>query len=295
MNDREEITEYNKRYYKYEEMMKEFPILYRQRKLPMTQTCMCWGIECGVGWYEPILGLSTALEAINVDLGKRWGFRIEAEQVKQKYGTLRFYWSVRPVAPWWRTILSCPFGWLSKNSCGLDATGAELKVGRFLYNVFFNIEHFLRWAGPRSKQRETVIHAVGGVVRCLVSKCEGACFNLCEDCGCPIGRPDSPRYATLGWVSYLCEGCAEKTEGYYTVVGGEGNSCEYGDRTDERLMAMRGKIFRKGKDVTAEYTKEREARNKQRYEEEKKAEKEAKNKPNSAVPRKKTVKKAKKA
>ena len=76
---------------------------------------------------------------------------------------------------------------------------------------------------------------------------------------------------------------------------GEGNFCEYEDKAKKRLNAMRGKIFRKGKDVTAEYTKKCEARNKQRYEEEKKAEKKAKNKPNSATPRKKAIKRAKKA
>lgn len=295
MNDREEITEHNKAVYKYEEMMKEFPLLYRQRKLPMTETCMCWGIDCGIGWYEPLYRLSQSLEAINLDIGKRWGFRIEAEQVKQKYGTLRFYWAIRPVAPWWRNAISYPFRWLSKNAYSLSATGAELKVGRFLYHMFFNIAQFLQWAGPKCKQREIVIHSVDNLVSALVSKCDGECFDVCEDCGRGIGMSYSPRYATLGWVSYLCDKCAEKTEGYYTVEDGEGNFCEYQSEAKKRLKAMRGKIFRKGKDVTAEYHKMCEARNKQRYEEEKKAEKKADNKPNSATPRKKATKRAKKA
>lgn len=295
MNDREEITEHNKAVYKYEEMMKEFPLLYRQRKLPMTETCMCWGIDCGAGWYEPIRRLSQSLEAINIDVGKRWGFRIEAEQVKQKYGTLRFYWAIRPVAPWWRNAISYPFRWLSKNAYSLDAKGAELVVGRFLYNMFFRIANFLQWAGPKRKQRDIIIQSVDHLVSSLVSKCDGECFDVCEDCGREIGRTYSPRYATLGWVSYLCDKCAEKTEGYYTVEDGEGNFCEYEDKAKKRLKAMRGKIFRKGKDVTAEYTKKCEARNKRRYEEEKKAEKKAKNKPNSATPRKKATKRAKKA
>ena len=295
MNDREEITEHNKAVYKYEEMMKEFPLLYRQRKLPMTETCMCWGIDCGAGWYEPIRRLSQSLEAINIDVGKRWGFRIEAEQVKQKYGTLRFYWAIRPVAPWWRNAVSYPFRWLSKNAYSLDAKGAELVVGRFLYNMFFRIANFLQWAGPKRKQRDIIIQSVDHLVSSLVSKCDGECFDVCEDCGREIGRTYSPRYATLGWVSYLCDKCAEKTEGYYTVEDGEGNFCEYEDKAKKRLKAMRGKIFRKGKDVTAEYTKKCEEKNKRRYEEEKKAEKKAKNKPNSATPRKKATKRAKKA
>ena len=295
MNDREEIAEHNKAAYMYDEMMKEFPLLYRQRKLPMTDTCMCWGIDCGEGWYQPLRELSQNLEAINVTVGKKFGFRIEAEQVKQKYGTLRFYWAIRPVAPWWRNAISYPFRWLSKNAYSLDAKGAELVVGRFLYNMFFKIAQFLQWAGPKRKQRDIIIQSVDHLVFALVSKCDGECFNVCEDCGREIGRTYSPRYATLGWVSYLCDKCAEKTEGYYTVEDGEGNFCEYEDKAKKRLKAMRGKIFRKGKDVTAEYHKMCEERNKKRYEEEKKAEKKAKNKPNSATPRKKATKRAKKA
>ena len=295
MNDREEIAEHNKAAYMYDEMMKEFPLLYRQRKLPMTETCMCWGIDCGEGWYQPIHELSQNLEAINVTVGKKFGFRIEAEQVKQKYGTLRFYWAIRPVAPWWRNAISYPFRWLSKNAYSLDAKGAELVVGRFLYNMFFKIAQFLQWAGPKRKQRDIIIQSVDHLVSALVSKCDGECFNVCEDCGREIGRTYSPRYATLGWVSYLCDKCAEKTEGYYTVEDGEGNFCEYEDKAKKRLKAMRGKIFRKGKDVTAEYHKMCEERNKKHYEEEKKAEKKAKNKPNSATPRKKATKRTKKA
>lgn len=291
MNDREEISEYNKAYYKYEEMMKEFPLLYRQRKLPMTQTCMCWGIDCGEGWYLPLHELSQCLEAINVAVGKKWGFRIEAEQVKQKYGTLRFYWAVRPVAPWWRNAISYPFRWLCQNAYSLDAKGAELVVGRFLYNTFFHIGQFLQWASPKHKQRDAIIQGVDHLVSALVSKCDAECFNVCEDCGRVIGKPYSPRYTTLGWVSYLCDKCAEKTEGYYTISDEEENFHEFEEKAKKRRESLYGKIYRKGKDVTAEYHKMCKERNKKRYEEEKEAEKKAKEKPSSATPRKKTTKK----
>jgi hypothetical protein len=37
-----------------ERLYKDFPELFQEKDLPMTETCMCWGIECGDGW-EPIL------------------------------------------------------------------------------------------------------------------------------------------------------------------------------------------------------------------------------------------------
>ncbi len=64
-----------------------FPALYRQKDLPMSQTCMCWGMECDDGWFDLIWMLSLALE----DEAKTSGATIEAMQVKEKFGGLRFY------------------------------------------------------------------------------------------------------------------------------------------------------------------------------------------------------------
>jgi len=60
----------------------DFPNLYRQRVLPMSETCMCWGFP-GDGWFDIIYRLSAALEKL--DAG------IVAVQVKEKFGGLRFY------------------------------------------------------------------------------------------------------------------------------------------------------------------------------------------------------------
>lgn len=77
----------------YQKMMESCPILYRQRKLPMSKTCMCWGIECGKGWFEPLNKLSHKLERLN-NYYKNDYVCIEASQVKEKFGTLRFYYDI---------------------------------------------------------------------------------------------------------------------------------------------------------------------------------------------------------
>jgi len=64
-------------------LVKRFPKLYRGINKPMTETCMCWGFACGDGWFNILWMLSLALEDLNED--------IEVVQVKEKYGTLRYY------------------------------------------------------------------------------------------------------------------------------------------------------------------------------------------------------------
>lgn len=44
-------------------LCRRFPVLYQDRRAPMTQTCMCWGFDCGDGWFEIIWQLSLAIES----------------------------------------------------------------------------------------------------------------------------------------------------------------------------------------------------------------------------------------
>ena len=99
-----------------------YPELYRDRNGNMKETLMCWGFECGDGWYTIIDALSYALSAPKQRAEKDLKFWTEhlgktvwkgregtkedidnakkkleethcpvAVQVKEKFGTLRFY------------------------------------------------------------------------------------------------------------------------------------------------------------------------------------------------------------
>jgi len=70
-------------------LLTNYPKLYRQHSLPKEQSCMCWLFECGDGWFDLLDELSAKLETLNLTVLK--DFPVEAEQVKEKYGTLRFY------------------------------------------------------------------------------------------------------------------------------------------------------------------------------------------------------------
>lgn len=94
----------------------KYPKIFGDRTKPMTETCMCWGIDVGDGWYEIIDTLCEALtntyttsiqvdeedgmrlgiEPYNFDGKTSYYFTIEppqviASQVKEKFGMLRFY------------------------------------------------------------------------------------------------------------------------------------------------------------------------------------------------------------
>lgn len=49
------------------ELVKKFPRMFRNRYAPMTETCMCWGFECGDGWYQILLSLCE-----NIDHHVKW-------------------------------------------------------------------------------------------------------------------------------------------------------------------------------------------------------------------------------
>lgn len=62
----------------------------------MRTTAMCWGFDCGDGWYKIIKEASGKLEPLIEEAIKKdpkayeYGF-YRASQVKEKFGTLRFY------------------------------------------------------------------------------------------------------------------------------------------------------------------------------------------------------------
>ncbi len=74
-----------------EKLCHDFPLLYKDRFADMRSTCMCWGFDCGDGWYQLIYDLSTKLEEMIRKLPKETRQYCCASQVKEKLGTLRFY------------------------------------------------------------------------------------------------------------------------------------------------------------------------------------------------------------
>jgi hypothetical protein len=71
-----------------EQMYAAFPDLYRGRTRPPRDSAMCWGFQCGDGWYEILYDLSKELTDYAL---QRPPLRLEVMQVKSKFGNLRFH------------------------------------------------------------------------------------------------------------------------------------------------------------------------------------------------------------
>ena len=69
----------------------KYPEIFRDRNAPMTQTAMCWGFECGDGWYDLIDLLCSEIQHHLKHNAEPGTPQFVASQVKEKYGTLRFY------------------------------------------------------------------------------------------------------------------------------------------------------------------------------------------------------------
>lgn len=71
-------------------LCQKFPHLYRDRDEDMTKTCLCWGFP-GNGWYRIIYRLSEQIQKHISKWPKEHYEAFRVCQVKEKFGTLRFY------------------------------------------------------------------------------------------------------------------------------------------------------------------------------------------------------------
>lgn len=79
------------------EILEKYPKIFADKDKPMTETCMCWGLEVPDNWLPIIDQLCDAMQSCGYTQYKKETGRIEfpqvvAEQVKSKFNQLRFYY-----------------------------------------------------------------------------------------------------------------------------------------------------------------------------------------------------------
>ena len=79
-----------------EALCRNFPNLYSRRHGDPRDTCMCFGFECGDGWYDLIREASRKIEELILELPEADREGVFAEQVKEKFAGLRLYMSGMP-------------------------------------------------------------------------------------------------------------------------------------------------------------------------------------------------------
>ena len=91
-------------------LVTKYPEIFANRHGDMRTTAMCWGFECGDGWYDLIDTLCSNIqhhidnikrnrevtlskEIFNPDMVPKEVPQVVAVQVKEKFGSLRFYYN----------------------------------------------------------------------------------------------------------------------------------------------------------------------------------------------------------
>ena len=230
---------------RYEKLMDEHPLLFARSSLSMTRTCMCWGIECNEGWYTPLRDLCDLLETLNLTIAKQFGLVIRAEQVKEKYGTLRFYYNIEWTVPLWRKIVAAPFdaiAWIFDTDFKPEKIDEGRKEGNtfknyrtiwhprwrhWMYNFFGTISARIKYCGDADKKTATGMGALQYMVDTLIENAEHECYCTCEECGHQIGTDWSPRCETEGWITYICDECAAKRNVNYSFTDPKTGKLKY--------------------------------------------------------------------
>ena len=160
-----------------ESFMSRFPILFQHRKLSMQETCMCWGIEAPLGWYHILEQLCTVLEFHNLEFKDKYGIAIVADQVKEKFGTLRFYYTVMDV---------------DKDGVVASRLDADKRVA------------------DEEIRRRIAIDYLEMLADKYIAEAEDMTFNTCARCGVPLDKNN--KVETQGWITYLCKECDKKVQ-----------------------------------------------------------------------------------
>ena len=84
------------------QLCEKYPKIFANRHSPMNETAMCWGFSHGDGWYKILDVLCGNIQS-HIDWHNQNhanGYaqykeipQVVADQVKEKFGTLRFYYS----------------------------------------------------------------------------------------------------------------------------------------------------------------------------------------------------------
>lgn len=73
----------------------KYPQLFQDKDLGVEKSCMAWGLECGDGWYTLIDTMCASIESRETNIkAKTVNYTgVKFEQVKEKFGGLRVYFS----------------------------------------------------------------------------------------------------------------------------------------------------------------------------------------------------------
>lgn len=160
-----------------QKLFEKYPVLFRDRDKPVTESCMAFGCEFSDGWYklldelcEYITRLSNRTDLLKLNkeyhTEENRGFiylkrpTISFTQVKEKFGMMRIYWSGNGVENW-------------EEIC----------------------------AKVHQDDRERAVNKYYDEVQNAIDYVEFLSSKVCESCGQP------GKLSNKGWMKVRCENC----------------------------------------------------------------------------------------
>lgn len=108
-------------------LIEKYPEIFADVDKPQTESLMCFGCCCGDGWYDLIDALCQALQDTTTEMKEP---QIVAFQIKEKFGTLRFYCS--PTTRTQASIINFAQV-ISGKTCEFCSMGdAKIREGRYI-------------------------------------------------------------------------------------------------------------------------------------------------------------------
>lgn len=166
-----------------QKLFKKYPKIFRQKDLPMTETAMCWGIDCGDGWYWLIDNLCHSIQSYCDS--KNSGINIRNNIRKE----------------WWQGWNTEQFGW--KSCCHFWKRFKERNIEDLPIQVEA-VQVKEKYGGLRFYI--VGCHPMDNDIFGMIHLAEEMSYNICEKCG----STENVIQTDLGWIRSLCPKCMKK-------------------------------------------------------------------------------------
>lgn len=187
-----------------EKLYLDYPDLFKEKDLPMTETCMCWGIDCGDGWENIIRNVCKSLNKDYALARKKKRFPYEDEITVWFHNLCRKIEKVFKLK--YNTLYAVKHRSYERFP-GFSIRFSQIKEKFGTLRIYHNfVDNFKTEDVDHLDQKDIVIarERAWGKIDGVLSMAHLLSEQTCEDCGAP------GKLLTTGWWTTQCRACAEK-------------------------------------------------------------------------------------
>lgn len=179
-------------------LCEKYPKMMVNRLKPMTETCMCWGFECGDGWFELINHLMSNIQHHIDWKNKQRDFIIKMNKIREagQSGNAELF----------ADLMAEEYG-----DRGLGADFIKQRAEELMRQPLQSVpEEIVQVTLDQVKEKFGTLrfYYTGGddYISGLVAMAESMSGVICETCGNP------GKQTRGGWIKTICNPCEEKRE-----------------------------------------------------------------------------------